>query len=186
MSKNKPAVMTGENAKKLRLFYGRAIELRALLGMVPNRIKKLSSEDVLIPRISLLVRFLTDNPDFNLSAPSFAKTFERLNEIDPTLSPTAFAIMLGLDASSANRLMIDNKMRPVTSNFLKVIDQQLDRCKTKAEREAFYALFHHNFDQEMEAREMTIDRYKFLETGGWFRLSKAEGTGRKKRSTSED
>jgi hypothetical protein len=182
MSAKKPPVMTGEDAKKLRIFYSRAIEVRALLGMVSQRFQKLSSEDVLIPRVSLLVRFLTENPDFNLTAPSFAKTFQRMNAINPQLTPGDFAVMLGLDAKSAQRLLVDNKMRPVTANFLKLIDQQLYRCNNKREEKAFYKAFHKNFIDEMNAREITVEVEKFLPSGDWFRLSKAEGTGRRKRA----
>lgn len=183
MRKKKPPVITGESAKKLRMFYTRVTELHSLLGMVSQRFLNLTKNDVLPPRHALLVRFLTNHPDFNLSAPSFAKTYKRLNEINPQLTPGMFAVMLGFDAQSAERLMVDNKMRPVTASFLRLIDQQLSQCNNKAEKKKFYTLFYKNFIEEMKAREMTVEVQQFLNSGDWFRHSNAEGTGRKSKSS---
>lgn len=121
---------------------------------------------------SLMIRLLMERPDLSPipTPPSGQELYDLLSTYDPTLTPREFAVLLGLEPGSKDRLLDDFSEKTSTVNhYMMIIKNELEELKTKKQKVDFVKFLREIAEEEAEARGLSKS---FWKEGGWRKHSK--------------
>lgn len=123
---------------------------------------------------AMLIRLLMDRPDLSPipEPPSGQEVYNMLLEVDPSLTPREFPVLLGLEPGSKDRLLEPGASRTATVNhLLLIIKNEMDRLTSAKEKREFALYFRSIAETEAESRG--LDK-SFWKVGGWRKSMKAK------------
>lgn len=130
----------------------------------------------LIPRHSIMARFLMSNPEY-AQPPSFHDLLEELSAIDPSIDHRKLAIILGLEPTAGDRMIQSSgkslvggtKLSPTAANMINLIYTNLKFAADLDQKKDLLRKLIDNVNQEAAARGIPFG--KIWEKGGWTRLA---------------